>query len=199
MAEPKDYIFDKAEARAILKARRGGVDNRQNREASAASRLIPLLKGNVMLYASIGSELSADGVFASLIKRGIDVFMPFTTGGEIMPLRAKRLGERDGYGNLPSECYEDISAAEARRKRHEDKLDFCVVPLLGFNDSGYRIGYGKGCYDRFLKGRDVFTIGLAFDCQKINFTSEAHDIPLDCCVTESKVLYFDHARNFGKV
>ena len=57
-------------------------------------------------------------------------------------------------------------------------LDFIIVPLLAFNSQLYRIGYGKGFYDKYLaKLKNTIFIGLAFD-YPISFTPDKHDIPL---------------------
>ena len=64
-----------------------------------------------------------------------------------------------------------------------------LVPLLGFDSAGTRIGYGQGHYDRALtalrqKGR-TFACGLAFKTQMMEeLPFEAHDQPLDWVVTE---------------
>lgn len=67
----------------------------------------------------------------------------------------------------------------------ETKMDIVFVPLLCFDQEGYRVGYGKGFYDRFLsKCRpDCLFIGLSlFDpIEKITDTNE-YDIPLDYCI-----------------
>ena len=64
-----------------------------------------------------------------------------------------------------------------------------LTPLLGFDRSGNRLGYGKGHYDRALEklraeGR-VFVCGLAFFGQEVErIPAEPHDIPLDWVMTE---------------
>lgn len=66
--------------------------------------------------------------------------------------------------------------------------DIAIVPLLAFDDNCYRIGYGGGFYDKFLEYFDGISIGVAFEVQKVRkIKAEAHDIPLDYIVTESKV------------
>jgi 5-formyltetrahydrofolate cyclo-ligase len=86
-----------------------------------------------------------------------------------------------------------IPEPEAGEKIDEEEIDVVLVPLLAFDEQGYRVGYGKGFYDRFLKQcrADVITIGFSyFDAvTKINDTNE-YDVPLNYCVTPHKVYEF---------
>jgi len=72
-------------------------------------------------------------------------------------------------------------------------IDLVIVPLLGFDYSGTRVGYGKGYYDRFLSTcrDDVVKIGLSFfePLDKID-DRESWDIPLDYCITPEKAYEF---------
>ena len=62
------------------------------------------------------------------------------------------------------------------------------MPLLAFSESGERLGMGKGFYDRFLEGKDVQKIGIAYEWQKLDsLPSESHDVGLDAIITEKKV------------
>ena len=63
-----------------------------------------------------------------------------------------------------------------------------IIPMLGFNLDKYRIGYGKGYYDHYLKSHDCLKIGLAFDDQQIDFKTETHDISLDYIITENRII-----------
>ncbi|WP_392563662.1 5-formyltetrahydrofolate cyclo-ligase [Orbus wheelerorum] len=52
------------------------------------------------------------------------------------------------------------------------KLDIIFTPLVAFDERNYRIGMGRGYYDRLLAGyqqTDIYPIGLAFTCQKISY------------------------------
>ncbi len=67
-----------------------------------------------------------------------------------------------------------------------------LVPLLAYDDHGYRLGYGGGYYDRTLaalpKGR---TIGIAYAGQRMDFLPrDAHDYPLDAVLTENGLTEF---------
>lgn len=71
------------------------------------------------------------------------------------------------------------------------KFDTIIVPILGFDRSGHRIGYGKGQYDRFLEQQpDALKIGLAYSDSEIEsgIPSEPHDVVLDAIVTETEII-----------
>ncbi len=72
------------------------------------------------------------------------------------------------------------------------ELQVILVPLLAFDNFGNRIGYGKGYYDIFLKklDKEVIKIGLSFFLPLEKIPSEAHDIPLDFCITPKKIFTF---------
>lgn len=71
--------------------------------------------------------------------------------------------------------------------------DIILVPMLAFDETGHRLGYGGGYYDRTLeyyrnKGHDFTAIGIAFEGQKRDRVPVAeYDQPLDIIVTEQKV------------
>jgi 5-formyltetrahydrofolate cyclo-ligase len=69
--------------------------------------------------------------------------------------------------------------------------DMVIVPLLGFDKNGYRVGYGKGFYDRFLQGLTTQKIGLSFfDAVEEIYDVHLNDIQLDKCITPSRILDF---------
>ncbi|OBX18283.1 5-formyltetrahydrofolate cyclo-ligase [Erythrobacter sp. QSSC1-22B] len=66
--------------------------------------------------------------------------------------------------------------------------DLLFVPLIGFTDTGARIGQGGGHYDRWLADHPGTTaIGLAWDVQKLDeIPQEAHDMPMTAVVTPTR-------------
>jgi 5-formyltetrahydrofolate cyclo-ligase len=73
-------------------------------------------------------------------------------------------------------------------------IDIVLVPMLGFDLNGHRLGYGQGFYDRFLANdcrADILKIGLSILPPIDNVQlAEAHDVPLDLCVTPFDVYNF---------
>jgi 5-formyltetrahydrofolate cyclo-ligase len=74
-----------------------------------------------------------------------------------------------------------------------ESIDLVFVPLLAFDAKGYRVGYGKGYYDRFLMRcrPDVLKIGFSFfdPLPAIDDLNE-FDVPLDYCITPSRLYEF---------
>ena len=71
-----------------------------------------------------------------------------------------------------------------------DKIDLLIIPGIAFDLKGYRIGYGKGYYDRFLSlGKSKCIMGLSYESQIINeIPNNEHDIPVDIIITEKRII-----------
>ena len=67
-----------------------------------------------------------------------------------------------------------------------------LVPLLAYDDQGYRLGYGGGYYDRTLAAlADARAIGIAYGGQRMeSLPHDAHDYPLDAILTEQGLKEF---------
>lgn len=64
-------------------------------------------------------------------------------------------------------------------------LDLVVVPGLAFDERGYRIGYGKGYYDRFLPGLSAFTVGVAYEFERLaELPNMDWDVPVRAVATD---------------
>jgi len=94
-----------------------------------------------------------------------------------------------GIGDLKKNMYNILEPQTG--KLHEGPINLIIVPLLAFDMQGYRVGYGKGFYDRFLKGLNAQKIGLSLSpaIEKIDDVNE-HDIKLDFCITPTEIIQF---------
>ncbi len=90
---------------------------------------------------------------------------------------------------------EPVDGSEGSEEIKPEKIDVVFVPLLAFDDSGNRVGYGKGFYDKFLAEcrTDAVKIGLSF------FEAVApwedvfeSDVKLDYCVTPERIYTFNY-------
>jgi len=76
-------------------------------------------------------------------------------------------------------------------EQYTGKIDMVIVPLLAFDSRGYRVGYGKGFYDRFLENQDALKVGLSL-FESVDTISDTHDsdVPLDLCLTPDRTIRF---------
>lgn len=74
---------------------------------------------------------------------------------------------------------------ESKEPPYDGPLDLILVPGLAFTLEGYRMGYGGGYYDRFLKETSAFSLGLCLEDQiKDYLPLEDHDQPVQALFTE---------------
>ena len=71
--------------------------------------------------------------------------------------------------------------------------DILIIPMLGFNKQGYRLGYGTGFYDRTLQDlrstKPVKAVGIAYGEQQVdNIPVEDHDQKMDWIITEKEAI-----------
>ena len=74
-----------------------------------------------------------------------------------------------------------------------EEVDLVIVPGIGFDTRGGRLGYGAGCYDRLLKSCSPrpYLLGFAYDFQVIDgLPMQRHDVPMNALATEQKLWEF---------
>ncbi|WP_022669601.1 5-formyltetrahydrofolate cyclo-ligase [Hippea alviniae] len=77
-----------------------------------------------------------------------------------------------------------------RRAVYRKQLESVIVPGVGFDERGYRLGYGLGFYDRFLKDFKGLKVGVAFDCCVVKEIAHSEgDIPVDVLITERRKIF----------
>ena len=141
----------------------------------------------VAAYWPIRDELDIKHLIARLMDGGQPVALPVVLGDEEpLDLRLWQEGAplyEAGFGTL---------APEDGAPRVEP--DVILMPLLGFDRQGTRLGYGGGYYDRTLARlpKRPRLVGFAFARQEIDhIPRDAHDVPLDAIVTELGVRHFE--------
>ncbi|MEQ9314481.1 MAG: 5-formyltetrahydrofolate cyclo-ligase [Henriciella sp.] len=137
----------------------------------------PIVSG----YMPIGSEIDPLPLMDKLAEAGAQLCLPRVEDDGAMSFRLWTPG--DPLEDRPFGLREPLENSI----RTEPTL--LLVPLLGFDKLGTRLGYGKGHYDKALErlradGR-VFACGLAFHAQMLDeLPPEPHDQPLDWAMTE---------------
>ena len=193
MADPK-IEEGKAALRLVAHAARAAISLPTRTAAAKAAaahffKSVPLKPTDVVAgYWRIKDEMDCQPILIGLMDSFQPVCLPVVMGDE-QPLQL-RLWEQGaslyeaGFGTLaPSELAPQVEP------------DVIVMPLLGFDRFGTRLGYGGGYYDRTLQQlkKRPRLVGIAFAAQELDtIPSEAHDVPLDMIVTEQGARSFEH-------
>lgn len=78
------------------------------------------------------------------------------------------------------------------------KSGLCLVPALAFDYRGYRLGFGKGYYDRFLSGFGGDTAGICYSkCIAPELPAGEHDVPVQTVITERFINRINRIYNKG--
>lgn len=192
--------MDKAELRRAVIARRNVIDLdvRAAKSAVVCARLVELMESSgtagqrtVAAYAAMGSEVDPAAFAAAAAARGWRVAYPCMLSasdaaacGQRMCMRTVAAGDVSAAPFIahPTRAF---VATDIDRDRFPivpaETLDMIIVPLVAFDRAGARLGYGGGCYDRYLPTLrpDCHIIGIAFDEQRVDHVpTDAHDLPL---------------------
>jgi len=145
--------------------------------------------GLILFYASFGSEVETGEMILKSQALGKRISLPkvIEDSGNLLAFEVSDLDQGLGLG------YRGILEPREERGRQvkEDELDLILVPGLAFDRRGYRLGYGKGYYDRFLSGlsRRIPSVGLAFDFQVIeDLPVSSEDFSLDLIITDQRMI-----------
>ena len=196
MAEPQTWaeinVWRKAQRTALLAARQA-LDAPAHRAASRAilerlerdfADLSPRLVG---FYWPIRRELDPLPFVRRLIAAGGSAALPMVVGkGQPLEFRRWEPGTKMAVGVY------DIPYPAAGPQVAPQVL---LVPLLGFDEAAYRLGYGAGYYDRTIASfaAKPLLIGVGFELGRLaTIYPQPHDIPMDVVITERGTFRRDH-------
>lgn len=193
----------KQAVRAKALAQRNDIPQalREQKSASISSQLTAKLDRlldshqggpvTVATYAAMGSEPNPSAFSSYAERRGCRVAYPCmlsaaeaAASGQRMRMRAVAAGDVDTTPFIahPTRAF---AATDIDGDRFPivpaEALDMIVVPLVAFDRAGARLGYGGGCYDRYLSTLrpDCQIVGIAFEEQRVDrVPTDAHDLPL---------------------
>jgi 5-formyltetrahydrofolate cyclo-ligase len=181
--------------RAMLIARRLSIarDERGHLNEAITARLKPWLtqpdgQRTIGFYWPFKGEYDPRPLMRSLHAQGVRLALPVVTEpAQPLVFRKWWPGIRmvPGIWDIPVPAEGDAVLPDA-----------LVVPLVGFDDRGYRLGYGGGYYDRTLAAMPVrpLAIGVGFELSRMGtIHPQPHDIPMSLIVTEQQTIRFDDA------
>ena len=126
----------------------------------------------IATYLSFPHEFQTQELIEQALKDGKKVLIPKTYPRGRMDFVVYNPQQlvKTSFGLL--EPQGDLEVVDA------SQIDLIHVPGLVFTTKGYRIGYGGGYYDRYLKHFSGHTLSTIYPCQIQDFIPENHDIPV---------------------
>jgi len=144
-----------------------------------------LAAGSVALYCSAKNEVPTERVINHALLAGKALYLPAVENGEMLFKRVTALDELvDGIFGIKQPAI-GCPASDP------EEIDLIVVPGVGFDLYGQRIGYGKGYYDKALhrlEGKGVLT-AFCYEFQIVeSLVNEPHDVNMDRIITEQRFI-----------
>lgn len=124
----------------------------------------------ILFYVSKNTEVDTYSMIQQARQMGKEILVPFMQGDQIIPsliLSFEELEESHlGIKQPKKDFFRPVPLEE---------VDLIIVPGLAFDKEGWRLGRGRGCYDRLLvQKKDLPAIGLAFDFQVLHHLPHNH-------------------------
>ena len=197
-------MIDKYTLRRQLKAARNGLTRAERRHAAHRALRLALHHGLLLSARRIGFYLPQRGEFDAHPLLDHALAMRRACYLPVLPKRGRvmRFGRFRQEAKLIANRY-GIPEPRDRRALRARQLDLLLMPLVGFDDAGYRLGMGGGYYDAtlaFMRHRRHWRkprlIGLAYECQRVDAVPhDPWDMPLDAVLTERRLYRFNGRRS----
>lgn len=178
----------KTEARRYLRQKRAEIAEAD--KTSLDTRICDCLcreikADTVLVFCPVGTEPNILPFAERLLERGARIAFPIS--------RTDTLELDFRYVSTLADLSVGAYGIREPKERCEKVTDLsgavCIVPALGFDARGMRIGYGKGYYDRFLAKAGVCAVGVTYSeliLQRL--TTDKNDIAVDTIITERGVI-----------
>lgn len=189
------YIRNIKEAKLHLRAKhrrfreRMSEDQKRKLDAAITSKVLGLREyaqaETIFTYVSKSIEVDTVGLiraaFLNRKKVAVPRCVPGTREMEFYYINSMEELKPGAFGVLEPEPLEENLAVGGEK-------DLCIVPGLAFDPEGFRLGYGKGYYDRFLSSFQGETVGICYlGCVQWNLPHGYYDRPVDILITERYV------------
>lgn len=154
-------IKDSLRRELIEKRKNIPLSDRDEKNARIFEKIKPYLKSPVLCYVSTKYEVGTSLIIKRCLDRATTVAVPRVDGRD---MRFYVIGSDNELTDYDG--------------------GICIVPALAFNAENFRIGYGGGYYDRFLRDYKGLSVGLCFKEFVMNIPVEDRDVPTDVVITD---------------
>lgn len=172
--------MNKKELRERFKTVRNHLHLKKERSFDMVSSLLDhkkvLASKVISVFVSFGNEIDTLPLISKLFETKKRVVVPWIAKNDEMIMK-----EIKSFGDLTEENRYGIKEPKKECKAIcKEEIDLMIVPGLAFDKKGYRLGYGKGYYDKFLRNTSISTIGIGFKEQFIEtLPIDEFDVPLN--------------------
>lgn len=170
----------KKELRKEILYLRDNLEDRYNKSVIIKNKILSLdiyKNSNVVaLYSSMKSEVDTKELISESLELGKRVLLPRIINKNKMifiEINKDTNYEKNNFGML-----EPIGI-------EEKNIDLMIIPGIAFDKDNNRLGYGRGYYDKYLKDKNIYKIGICFKEQIVdNIDIEEHDIKMNLIITD---------------
>lgn len=187
----------KKELRKKFKEKRNNIDNRAFYDKKISDLFLSssLYKqaDAILLYSSSGSEVSTDEIFRRCIMDGKKTAFPVCLDQNGLMEFFEVRDDKD----LKEGMYGIKEPTDNCQKFIPDENTLCIVPGLSFDKQGYRLGYGKGYYDRYLEKFKGISAGLC--CSELlseSLPTDIYDKKVSYLITDMKIYNLNSKEDF---
>lgn len=171
--------MNKNELRIKFKQIRKDISNKKNQSEIIYQNIINNKYINncdtVLLYSSLSDEVDTFCMIKYFLKYK-KVALPRVCGNDMDFYYIKSIDElkKGSFNILEPTSNDKVCSSNC----------VCIVPGICFDKEGYRIGYGKGYYDKYLSNKNIYKIGICFkECLIDYIPHDLYDIKVDLIVS----------------
>lgn len=145
-------------------------------------------RSNIMVYLDFNNEVETKPIIDHLFSTSKNVLVPIS----VVKTKQLVVSKIESLDDVEVRTY---GIREPRPEKvdpvEHDQIDLVIVPGVAFDEDGFRLGYGGGFYDRFIKNLrpDCISVAIAFEDQVFKeVPKEDHDISVDFLITEKRII-----------
>ena len=185
----KSIICEKSKMRVLLIEKRNKIKNALQKKNLLNEKLLNFLKEkenhSIAGYYAIKSEMNITDSLKFLINDNFEISLPqIIKKNDSLVFKVWKKNTK-----LLKENF-NIYVPQSKK---ESNPDLIIVPMVAFDKSKKRLGYGGGYYDRtiekFKKNKAILTVGIAFDEQETeSIPTDKYDQNLNMIITPSRII-----------
>ena len=183
-------VISKSEARSFYKGIREGFPHeaKSDLDRIIAEKLFDLdeykNRDTLLAFVSKGIEVDTSAIIAKAFSDGKTVAVP-RCDSESNTMTFYVIKSR---GDLESGYFGLLEPKTDCQRLDSFEGSICLVPGLCYDANGYRVGFGKGFYDRFLNDYTGVSVGVCYsECIAEKLPKDEFDRPVDILITDNRI------------